>query len=204
MITGMPRIAIAVHDFDATVATFRDHLGMPVLDISESSVKSLGAKLAMCVPAGGSNIEGAVGGAVRMTTSQGHCLTTDTLAGLSKQAELHGKRWFMPRSDANRAFARRLKKARVNTGKTAADFARLIGMNAQAYREMERRGSLPSDLDTLLRITKLTGLDLHWLLAGRHIFNALQRQDHKRFISAERKLLAIMEKLRELIRVAKV
>ena len=57
MITGMPRIAIAVHDFDATVATFRDQLGMPVLDISESSVKSLGAKLAMCVPAGGSNIE---------------------------------------------------------------------------------------------------------------------------------------------------
>ena len=52
MITGMPRIAIAVHDFDATVATFRDQLGMPVLDISESSVKSLGAKLAMCVPAG--------------------------------------------------------------------------------------------------------------------------------------------------------
>lgn len=57
MITGMPRIAIAVRDFDATVATFRDKLGMPVLDISENSVQSLGAKLAMCVPEGGSNIE---------------------------------------------------------------------------------------------------------------------------------------------------
>ncbi|MEJ2130171.1 MAG: VOC family protein [Gammaproteobacteria bacterium] len=57
MITGMPRIAIAVHDFDATVATFRDRLAMPVLDISENSVPSLGAKLAMCVPEGGSNIE---------------------------------------------------------------------------------------------------------------------------------------------------
>ncbi len=57
MITGMPRIAIAVRDFDATVATFRDRLGMPVIDISESSVESLGAKLAMCVPEGGSNVE---------------------------------------------------------------------------------------------------------------------------------------------------
>ena len=110
----------------------------------------------------------------------------------------------MPRSDANRAFARRLKKARVNTGKTAADFAPLIGMNAHAYREMERRGSLPSDLDALLRISKLTGQDLHWLLAGRHILIAQQRRDHKRFISAEKKLLAITEKLRELIRVPKV
>ncbi|MEE9281202.1 MAG: VOC family protein [Myxococcota bacterium] len=57
MITGMPRIAIAVRDFPTTVATFRDKLGMPVIDMSESSVESLGAKLAMCVPKGGSNIE---------------------------------------------------------------------------------------------------------------------------------------------------
>ncbi len=57
MITAMPRIAIAVRDFSATVTTFRDKLGMPVLDMSESSVQSLGARLAMCVPKGGSNIE---------------------------------------------------------------------------------------------------------------------------------------------------
>ncbi len=57
MITGMPRIAIAVHDFDKTVGIFRDLLGMPVIDFAESSVESLGAKLAMCVPEGGSNIE---------------------------------------------------------------------------------------------------------------------------------------------------
>ena len=57
VITGMPRIAIAVHDFPATVATFRDQLGMPVIDLSEGSVESLGASLAMCVPEGGSNIE---------------------------------------------------------------------------------------------------------------------------------------------------
>jgi len=57
MITGMPRIAIAVRDFPSTVATFRDKLGMPVIDMSEGSVESLGAKLAMCVPKGGSNIE---------------------------------------------------------------------------------------------------------------------------------------------------
>ena len=57
MITAMPRIAIAVHDFPAAVATFRDKLGMPVIDLSESSVESLGANLAMCVPGGGSNIE---------------------------------------------------------------------------------------------------------------------------------------------------
>ena len=57
MITGMPRIAIAVNDFSKTVATFREQLGMPVVDISETTVQSLGAKLAMCVPEGGSNIE---------------------------------------------------------------------------------------------------------------------------------------------------
>ncbi|HIG44038.1 MAG: VOC family protein [bacterium] len=57
MITGMPRIAIAVHDFGATVELFRDKLGMPVIDMSDSSVQNLGAKLAMCTPAGGSNIE---------------------------------------------------------------------------------------------------------------------------------------------------
>jgi catechol 2,3-dioxygenase-like lactoylglutathione lyase family enzyme len=57
MITGMPRIAIAVNDFSRTVATFREQLGMPVVDISETTVQSLGAKLAMCVPEGGSNIE---------------------------------------------------------------------------------------------------------------------------------------------------
>ncbi len=57
MITGMPRIAIAVRDFDKIITTFRDQFGMPVIDISDTSVDSLGAKLAMCVPQGGSNIE---------------------------------------------------------------------------------------------------------------------------------------------------
>ncbi len=57
MITGMPRIAIAVNDFDKIIHTFREQFGMPVIDISDTSVDSLGAKLAMCVPQGGSNIE---------------------------------------------------------------------------------------------------------------------------------------------------
>ena len=57
MITGMPRIAIAMHDFDACVETFRNEFGMPVVDLTPGSVESLGAKLARCVPEGGSNIE---------------------------------------------------------------------------------------------------------------------------------------------------
>ncbi|MFV2089519.1 MAG: VOC family protein [Pseudomonadales bacterium] len=57
MITAMPRIAIATNDFSGIVSLFRDKLGMPVADVSEGSVASLGAKLAMCVPEGGSNIE---------------------------------------------------------------------------------------------------------------------------------------------------
>ena len=57
MITAMPRIAIATHHFDACVETFRDEFGMPVVDLSPGSVESLGARLAMCVPEGGSNIE---------------------------------------------------------------------------------------------------------------------------------------------------
>jgi len=57
MITGMPRIAIAVRDFAAAVDSFRGELGMPVLDVSQASVPSLGAKIAMCMPEGGSHIE---------------------------------------------------------------------------------------------------------------------------------------------------
>jgi catechol 2,3-dioxygenase-like lactoylglutathione lyase family enzyme len=57
VITAMPRIAIAVHDFDAAVSTFRDALGMPVADFSPNTVPGLGAHVAMCVPPGGSNIE---------------------------------------------------------------------------------------------------------------------------------------------------
>jgi catechol 2,3-dioxygenase-like lactoylglutathione lyase family enzyme len=57
VITAMPRIAIAVHDFDAAVSTFRDALGMPVADFSPNTVPSLGAHVAMCAPKGGSNIE---------------------------------------------------------------------------------------------------------------------------------------------------
>ncbi len=57
MITSMPRIAVAARDFEAMVASFRDGLGLPVVDLSARSGKSLGAKLAMCVPPGGSNIE---------------------------------------------------------------------------------------------------------------------------------------------------
>lgn len=57
MITAMPRIAIAATDFPAVISTFKDKLGMPVTDLSATSVESLGAKLALCFPAGGSNIE---------------------------------------------------------------------------------------------------------------------------------------------------
>ncbi len=57
MITAMPRIAIAVQDFAAAVATFRDALGMPVVDFSDRTATDLGAYVGMCVPPGGSNIE---------------------------------------------------------------------------------------------------------------------------------------------------
>ena len=57
MITSMPRIAIAVNDFDVALATFRNRFGMPVADFSPETVPSLGAHVAMCQPRGGSNIE---------------------------------------------------------------------------------------------------------------------------------------------------
>lgn len=57
MITGMPRIAIAVHDYQAIVSLFRDKFAMPVIDLSKMSSKDYGAALGMCVPEGGSNIE---------------------------------------------------------------------------------------------------------------------------------------------------
>ncbi len=57
MITALPRIAIAVTDFDRTLSFFRDQLGLAVVDISASSTLDLGAKIAVCVPETGSNIE---------------------------------------------------------------------------------------------------------------------------------------------------
>jgi catechol 2,3-dioxygenase-like lactoylglutathione lyase family enzyme len=57
VITAMPRIAIAVQNFAAAVTTFRDALGMPVVDFSAETVPALGAHVGMCVPPGGSNIE---------------------------------------------------------------------------------------------------------------------------------------------------
>ena len=53
----MPRIAIAVNDYAGAIETFRDVLGMPVLDFSEHTVPALGAHVGMCMPEGGSNIE---------------------------------------------------------------------------------------------------------------------------------------------------
>ena len=53
----MPRIAIAVHDFEATMTAFREQFGMPVLDFSSETVPDLGAHVGMCMPEGGSNIE---------------------------------------------------------------------------------------------------------------------------------------------------
>ena len=57
MITAMPRIAIAVNDFDVAITVFRDQMGMFVDDFSPETVPSLGAHVAMCQPPGGSNIE---------------------------------------------------------------------------------------------------------------------------------------------------
>jgi methylmalonyl-CoA/ethylmalonyl-CoA epimerase len=56
MITSMPRIAIAVRDMDHAIATFRDVLGMPVYEFDWVR-RSLGIRMALCVPAGGSHIE---------------------------------------------------------------------------------------------------------------------------------------------------
>jgi hypothetical protein len=57
MITALPRIAIAMHDFDTALMTFGQAFGMPVADFSERTVPTLGAHVAMCAPTGGSNVE---------------------------------------------------------------------------------------------------------------------------------------------------
>ena len=57
MINALPRIAIAMHDYEAAVETFRTTFGMPVLDFSDTTVPDLGAHVGMCMPPGGSNIE---------------------------------------------------------------------------------------------------------------------------------------------------
>lgn len=56
MITGMPRIAIAVHDLDKAMTFFGETFGMPVHE-SPASATSLGVRIAMCAPHGGSNVE---------------------------------------------------------------------------------------------------------------------------------------------------
>lgn len=56
MITAMPRIAIAVRDMDRAITTFRDRLGMPVQEFDWVR-STLGIRMSLCVPAGGSHIE---------------------------------------------------------------------------------------------------------------------------------------------------
>jgi catechol 2,3-dioxygenase-like lactoylglutathione lyase family enzyme len=46
-----------VEDFQATLTTFREKLGLPVVDASEDSIVRLGAAVAVCAPDGGSMIE---------------------------------------------------------------------------------------------------------------------------------------------------
>lgn len=79
MITAMPRIAIAIHDFPKCLATFRDVLGMSVVDLSESSVASLGAKVAMCVPEVGVYSDGATMFAYPAMNGDKLSLSTSTL-----------------------------------------------------------------------------------------------------------------------------
>src|SRR5215216_1050648 len=56
MITGMPRIAIAVNDMDKAICLFHDTFGMPVEEVP-AAVQSLGVRIAMCAPDNGSNVE---------------------------------------------------------------------------------------------------------------------------------------------------
>jgi methylmalonyl-CoA/ethylmalonyl-CoA epimerase len=56
MITGMPRIAIAIRDMDKALCLFRDTFGMPVAEVPGAAT-SLGVRIAMCAPEGGSNVE---------------------------------------------------------------------------------------------------------------------------------------------------
>jgi catechol 2,3-dioxygenase-like lactoylglutathione lyase family enzyme len=57
VITAMPRIAIAMRDYDAALTTFRERFGLPVVDFSDRTVPDLGTHVGMCMPEGGSNIE---------------------------------------------------------------------------------------------------------------------------------------------------
>ena len=59
MITGLPRIAIAMTaaEYGVAVDTFRTVFGMHVNDMSDRTVPDLGAHVGMCQPLGGSNVE---------------------------------------------------------------------------------------------------------------------------------------------------
>jgi hypothetical protein len=59
MITGLPRIAIAMTaaEYLVAVETFRTVFGMHVNDMSDRTVPELGAHVGMCQPLGGSNVE---------------------------------------------------------------------------------------------------------------------------------------------------
>src|ERR1051325_792147 len=56
MITGLPRVAIAVRDMDRAIRRFRDPFAMRVHEFTWAR-NELGARMALCAPAGGSHIE---------------------------------------------------------------------------------------------------------------------------------------------------
>ncbi len=69
-------------------------------------------------------------------------------------------------SNETKAFAFRLAATRESANyETKAEFARAIGVEPPAYRKWERGGAEPGIAD-LIRIQKITGVSLDFLIAG--------------------------------------
>lgn len=67
---------------------------------------------------------------------------------------------------ARRDFARRLTAARIDAGfATQKDFAEKLGVEAERYRMWER-GDREPDITHFIKISKLLGRPLDWLILG--------------------------------------
>ena len=63
-------------------------------------------------------------------------------------------------------FAERLRMARLTSGyPRQEDFARALGLKTPTYAHYERPRNEPPQ-DTLVKVAKLTGFSIHWLVTG--------------------------------------
>ena len=104
---------------------------------------------------------------------------TDEVAGKTTKAEARPKTWKHWWPIPTNTFGGRLFSARRQRGYTACGLARMVAVSESFLSEMENDHSMPNG-DILIRLRKVLGVSVDWLLVGRPADFCLRRKGGKR------------------------